>query len=161
MPTDVTLRPLELADAPMVYKTWLGVAWDDWRGKTDGCRNCNRRFSYVGKDAFMDGMHARVTRLLSRSTCWAICPASAQAGSDYMIGFLVRDPYEPVLHFVYVIKGGGKGSAQWRGLGIATAAMRAAFPRWPEEPITFTQDTAAMRAIKAKWKAQYNPFLVE
>lgn len=150
---EIRLRTLRKDDHALVYKSWIGAAWDHWRHQTEGCDKCGKRFTYVGKDAFHDGMHARITRLLGSSQCFAVTTPGKE-DSDYMIGFLVRHRRLPVLHMLYVVGG-------WRRMGAAAASLGRAFPRWPDEGIAYTQDTRTMPHVRKKWNAQFNPFLLE
>ena len=145
---DIRLRPLTEEDHPLVYDAWIKQAWKRWRQQTTQCSRCGGRFTFIGKDAFCDGMHARITRLLRSSAGFAITTPGKE-GSPYMV-----DATLPVVHMLYVAE-------RWRKMGAATGAMRVAFPRFGEEEMAYTQDTLMAPILRRKWGARYNPFLVE
>jgi len=153
MSVDIRLRPLREDDYPLVYDSWIRCAWNQWQYQTSRCERCAARFTFVGKDAFCDGMHARISRLLAQCGGSAITTPGKE-GSPYMVGLLVRDPGLPVLHFLYVLDA-------WRGMGTATRAMELAFPGFPEAEMAYTQDSQAMPVLRKKWNAKFNPFLLE
>ena len=150
MPVDISLRPLRPADEPLVFDAWIRCAWDHWRRQTERCPSCGGRFTYVGKDAFCDGMHARISRLLGGAQA---ITTPGKEESDYMIGFICRDPGLPVLHFLYVVEG-------WRSMGVATEVMRRVFNS-PEVEVAYTQDSPAMPRMRKRWGCKFNPFLAE
>jgi len=156
----VFVRPLVEADLPLVYKSWIGVAWEQqcWQTKRIGLG--------VGRDDFSAGIHARIDRLVERGRGLVACPLMPDSAGDLradpgtICGYLVGEGEPlPVLHMVYVRDDyRTKAGRPWH---VATSLLRAAFPSWPEGRIWYSQHTAAMRHLALKWNATFNPFLAE
>lgn len=151
----VQVRPLRADDMPLVYKSWIGVAWNQHSSWAE------RVGLGIGKDDFCAGMHSRIDRLVARGLGLVANPITkGRVDEGTICGYLVGEQVAPILHMVYV-RDGYRTKPRQPPWHVATNLLRAAFPAWPKQGIWYSQHTAAMRHLAAKWNATYNPFLVE
>lgn len=132
-------------DLGFIYSSWL---------------NCLRHlspWSGLDKNYFFAAQHALIAQLLARPDC-VVLAACSPRNPDQIYGYVVAEPLvpEPLLHWLYTKAATtGKGPG-YRGAGVATRLMGAAFPELGRTPITCSIRTPACAGLPAAWRISFN-----
>ncbi len=143
----VSVRAAAPADEGFIFSGWLRSLADQppFRDLLES-RGLDRNW-------YSAAQHALISRLLARASVRVLAATSPQH-PDHLIGFMVFEPAERVVHWIYVKKGAKVGLG-FRCAGVATRLMIAAFGERSAEPVTASIRTATGTALASKWSERW------
>lgn len=144
----VAIRPPVPADQKPILDSWQKTFLGQGRARPRGLGP----LSTMRRSAYFDGQATLVGRLL-RNPSTQMQVACDAAHPDFLVGWCCYSPEQRLLHFLYVW-----GLHRQRGYGAQL--MEASFARLGELPITVTHWTRVMPFYRAKWRLEYNPFVL-
>lgn len=143
--TNYVIRAVQGDDIPFIYSTWL-----------KSYRNDSGIGLSVRKSVFFENYRLILDKILQENTT-KVLVACKPDEPNVIFGYLVADPSENVLHYVFVKE------AFWR-LGIAKSLFKQLFPSSGSVFITHLTRTASSLEILSGYeeigKFTYNPFLL-
>lgn len=154
MQLEVQIRPYRESDWPLIFDAWWRAAWSQHQYEA----RCG--FPSIPLGSFKNGMRSRIRRLLNAGQCLV---ATSHNGKDYILGFIVWQCWAVggsplrVVHAIWV-RGGVKGAAGFRRMGVATQLLERA---GIGQNFAYTQHSGSMGKVRKRWRAHYNPFLME
>lgn len=138
-PLEIGIRPPTEADLPYIYSSWI-KCWSNVPEMVRAeCGSCGASIQRPDRGWVAAATHSVITRLLRNCACLVACDPSDR---DQVFGYVVGDPKDRVLHFVYV-------KYPFRKAGVGTRLMQQMFG--PLEGLSYTHKTPAVRHLARKW----------
>lgn len=139
----ISIRPAGEGDEGFIFKSWMNSLYylKPWRD-TD-------------KNWFFAAQHALIRQLMARPGTVVLVACSVRYEGQ-LYGYVVAEPLEHTLHFIYTKTARGQGAARgYRRAKVATRLMEAAFPDLGLQPVVCSIRTPVCAQLPSAWRLDF------